>query len=330
LISSKFFTTQLARARLVKVSSGFWYGYLSSAATFSLLLTAAGYFVARKLSSGGGHGGDHFPSRSKPTFRVLNAASGLTLPEKPVLDPRAYRKFPLARKEELSPNVYRLVFCLPTPATVLPLPAGQHVSVSAEINGQTVSRSYTPISNHKDCGLIELVVKVYPTGLLTPHLANLKIGDTVGFRGPIGAMKYTRGLSKHIGMIAGGTGVTPMYQLIRAICEDENDATSVRLIYANNAAEDILVKEKLDDWAVRYPKKFQVSYVLLNPPEGWKDGTGFVTKEMIEAKLNVGPDAKVMLCGPPGMIKIMKMHLAELGLQVPGASSKATDQVFVF
>lgn len=37
-----------------------------------------------------------------------------------------------------------------------------------------------------------------------------------------------------------------MYQLIRAICEDDSDNTQISLIYANNTEEDILLREELE------------------------------------------------------------------------------------
>ncbi|MDE9440018.1 hypothetical protein EWS82_13140, partial [Staphylococcus xylosus] len=110
--------------------------------------------------------------------------------------------------------------------------------IKAAIDGADVSRSYTPVSNNTDLGRLELVIKCYPDGLLTgKYLANLKVGDKVLFRGPKGAMRYKRGLCKKIGMIAGGTGITPMYQLIRAICEDDKDTTEVSLILANRTED---------------------------------------------------------------------------------------------
>ena len=38
---------------------------------------------------------------------------------------------------------------------------------------------------------------------------------------------------KRIGMIAGGTGITPMYQLIKDIVKHPEDQTKVQLIFAN-------------------------------------------------------------------------------------------------
>jgi NAD(P)H-flavin reductase len=54
---------------------------------------------------------------------------------------------------------------------------------------------------------------------MTKHPEQMKIGDTIEIRAPKAAMQYSRSYAKHIGMIAHGTGVTPIYQLIRAICD---------------------------------------------------------------------------------------------------------------
>ena len=40
-------------------------------------------------------------------------------------------------------------------------------------------------------------------------------------------------------MIAGGTGITPMYQIIKASVQDPQDKTQLRLIYANVNQDDI-------------------------------------------------------------------------------------------
>jgi cytochrome-b5 reductase len=87
-------------------------------------------------------------------------------------------------------------------------------------------------------------------------------------------------------MIAGGTGITPMLRVIRAIIRGRasGDRTEVDLIFANVNPEDILLKEDLDQLA-REDKGFRVHYVLNNPPEKWDGGVGFVTPEMIQVCL---------------------------------------------
>ncbi|MBE3044611.1 cytochrome-b5 reductase, partial [Candidatus Bathyarchaeota archaeon] len=142
---------------------------------------------------------------------------------------------------------------------------------------------------------------------------------------------YSKAYSKSIGMIAGGTGITPMYQLIRAICADDSDDTRISLIYANNTEDDILLKDDLDAFALQCPDKFRVHYVLSHPPPGWTGSSGFVSEDLIKAHLpGASDDSRVLLCGPPPMINAMKKSLSSLGFKEPGKLSKATDQVFLF
>lgn len=135
-------------------------------------------------------------------------------------------------------------------------------------------------------------------------------------------MQYTPDYAQNIGMIAGGTGITPMLvrfafdvtraraeltcddhdapaqQIIRAIVKNPLDRTNVSLIYANVNESDILLKKELDELAQQHSDRFKVYYVLNNPPEGWTGGVGFVTKEMIEEHLPAhAEDHKALLCG---------------------------------
>ena len=149
-----------------------------------------------------------------------------------------------------------------------------------------IIRSYTPISSDENPGYFDLLIKAYPTGNISRHMSTLAIGDTLKVRGPKGAMVYTPGLVKRFGMIAGGTGITPMLQIIRAIVRGRprnggRDLTEVDLIFANVGVEDILLKQDLDQLASE-DEGFRVFYVLNSPPEKWDGGVGFVTPEMIK------------------------------------------------
>ncbi|KIK78225.1 hypothetical protein PAXRUDRAFT_834660 [Paxillus rubicundulus Ve08.2h10] len=250
---------------------------------------------------------------------------------KPVLDPKEFQEFSLQEKIVVSPNTAIYRFSLPRSDDVLGLPIGQHISISAEINGKEIMRSYTPTSSDDDLGYFDLLIKSYEKGNISRYVSFLKIGDKVKIRGPKGFFKYTPTLSRHIGMIAGGTGITPMLQIIRAALKNPADKTKLSLIYANVNLEDILLKKELDALAAKHPHRFTLHYVLNNPPEGWTGGVGFVSKEHIEEHLpSSSDDIKVLLCGPPPMMTAMKKHLAELNYPAPRTVSKLEDQVFVF
>ncbi|KAL7933901.1 hypothetical protein V8C35DRAFT_327382 [Trichoderma chlorosporum] len=305
---------------------GFSNGFLVA----SLLCGTVGGFVGAQLSKFTQI--DSGFTKYPPHMKSRNVAKSNPQLARGWLEPKEYKSLPLIRKDTLSPNVFLFVFQLPNPTDVIGIPIGQHVAIKATIDGTEVSRSYTPVSNNADLGRLELVIKCYPDGLLTgKHLANLKVGDQVLFRGPKGAMRYKKGLCKKIGMVAGGTGITPMYQLIRAICEDDTDTTEVSLILANRTEEDILLRKELDAFAKRYPKNLKIWYMLDQPPQKWDYGKGFVNQAVMASKFPApSSDTKIMLCGPPGMVNASKKALVTMGFEAPGAVSKMTDQIFCF
>ncbi|KAJ5834227.1 Cytochrome b5 [Penicillium robsamsonii] len=305
---------------------GFVNGFLAASA----IATAVGVMVARQASrfTKIDSGFMRFPPHMKAK-KMIRVDPHLT---RGFLEPQQYQRLPLVEKTELATNVYRFVFALPTATGVLGLPIGQHVAIRATVDGTTVTRSYTPTSNNIDRGRIELVIKCYPDGLLSgKYLAGLTVGDEVEFRGPKGSMRYTKGLCRKIGMVAGGTGITPMYQLIRAICENDTDMTEVSLVYANRSESDILLREELERFARQYPKNFKLWYMLDTAPEGWTYGSGYVDQTVLAEQLPApSPDTKVMLCGPPGMVNATKKNLVALGFAKPGVVAKMTDQIFCF
>jgi cytochrome-b5 reductase len=48
---------------------------------------------------------------------------------------------------------------------------------------------------------------------MTNFLYGLKIGETVEFKGPLGGFEYHRNMYREIGLVAGGTGISPMMQV---------------------------------------------------------------------------------------------------------------------
>ncbi|KAI4341188.1 hypothetical protein MLD38_025944 [Melastoma candidum] len=231
------------------------------------------------------------------------------------LDPENFRNFKLVKRTQLSHNVAKFTFELPTPASVLGLPIGQHISCKGkDAQGEEVIKPYTPTTLDSDIGYFELVIKMYPQGRMSHHFRELRVGDYLAVKGPKGRFRYQPGQVRAFGMLAGGSGITPMFQVARAILENPKDRTNVHLIYANVTQEDILLKEELEDLAACYPDRFKVYYVLNQPPEVWNGGVGFVSKDMIQTHCPApGPGIQILRCGPPPMNKAMAAHLESLG-----------------
>ena len=108
-----------------------------------------------------------------------------------------------------------------------------------------------------------------------------------------------------------------MYQLMRAIFKNPEDKTKVTLVFGNISEEDILLKHEFEDLENTYPQRFRAFYLLDKPPEGWMQGKGFITKELLKTVLPEPKEdnVKVFVCGPPGLYKA-----------VSGAKNSPSDQ----
>lgn len=174
-----------------------------------------------------------------------------------------------------------------------------------EGDGKPVLRPYTPTSDESTKGYIELIVKKYPEGPMSSHLHSLVPGQRLDFKGPLPKYPWSENKHEHIALVAGGTGVTPMYQLCRAIFNNPNDKTKVTLVFGNITEDDILLKKEFQELENTYPQRFRAFYLLDQPPKDWAGGKGFINKELLKTVLP-GPkdgNVKVFVCGPPGLYK---------------------------
>jgi len=279
----------------------------------------------------------------------------LTLTSKPkVFLNKERQKLKLVAKTALSHDTFRFRFALPSPKMVLGLPVGKHFKVfapnapgvvpgqwngrdDAEASASEINRSYTPTSSDDDRGYVELVIKNYERGVverfpdggkMSQYMCALSVGDDIALQGPFGAIEYKgAGLfmsfkkelrAKHVAMMAGGTGITPMLQVIAAVLkEPAARAPKLSLIFANQTAADILVREELEALVAAHPARFHLHYTLDRPPTdgSWKGSTGFIDQAMIREHLPPpGADTLVLMCGPPPMVKFAcKQNLEALG-----------------
>ncbi|PVU95860.1 hypothetical protein BB561_001521 [Smittium simulii] len=229
---------------------------------------------------------------------------------KAALNPNAFTAFKISSINKLNYNTSIFRFKLEEGQTAgLSVASCLLTMIPAQKEGDNiVIRPYTPITHESTTGHMDLLIKTYPTGVMSKHIFNLSVGDELLIKGPITKLKYEPNMRKEIGMIAGGTGITPMLQVINKITENSDDHTKVNMLFANTTEEDILLKDHLDSIQREYPGKLKVHYVLSKPPQGWTGETGYVNADMIKKYLpssSLGEDAMVFVCGPPGMMNAM-------------------------
>jgi len=263
---------------------------------------------------------------------------------------QAKRKVQLSEKIRISHNVFMLKFNFPDPTMVLGLPVGKHIvlygpaltpRVAGKWNGhpdpdagkKEISRKYTPVSSdEKDIGYFTLIVKCYRPdtkfpdgGHMSRFLDSLMVGQSIEISGPVGPHQYLgngrfldSGIQKEvrqIAMVCGGSGITPIFQIARAMLLDTSDPCRISLVYANSSHDDILIKTSLDDMEKKHPKRFQVWYTLSQEPTVyWKYSIGRVSKEMLAKRFPPpSADALVISCGPPPMMDSVIDILEQLG-----------------
>lgn len=267
------------------------------------------------------------PASSSPTQdKVIRTQEHIALNPKKKLD------FPLIEKFYLTHNVVKLRFGLPSEAHKFGLPVGKHIFLYAKVNGETVMRAYTPTSSDHDLGYFDLVIKVYRAnenlkflegGKMSQHLDRLAIGDFVTVKGPVGHVEYL-GRGKYLldgeerfttafNLLAGGTGITPCYQIVKSVLRDPEDTTKISLLYANTSEVDILLRDELDQ--LSKDGRFNVWYTLTSPPENWNYSTGYISLDMCKNYLLPRSENTVAcMCGPPPMIEYAcKPSLIDMG-----------------
>lgn len=293
-----------------------------------------------------GYASDHSTS-SSPNTSVHGATNMIShlatikelAPARSVaLVPREKVPCKLVSKTSLSHDVRLFRFALPFADQVLGLPVGKHIFLCATIDDKLCMRAYTPTSTIDEVGYFELVVKIYfkgvvprfPNGgLMSQYLDSMPIGSSLDVKGPLGHIEYTgkgnfmvhgkQKFAKKLAMMAGGTGITPIYQVMQAILKDQDDDTEMYVVYANRTEDDILLKDELDAWAEKYPDRVKVWYVVQESVrEGWKYSLGFVTEDILREHMpEAADDVLALACGPPPMIQFaVNPNLEKMGYDI--------------
>ncbi|RAL38745.1 hypothetical protein DM860_013426 [Cuscuta australis] len=281
------------------------------------------------------HGPNHLaPIREMGAMGLTgNAEAALVVPHEKILCKLVY-------KESISHDARLFRFALPRDDQVLGLPVGKHIFLCAIVDGKLCMRAYTPISTPDQVGYFDLVVRIYfkeihprfPNGgQMSQHLESLQLGSCLHVKGPVGHIEYkgrgnflAHGKSKFgtkLSMIAGGTGITPIYQVMQAILRDPGDKTEMHVVYANRTEADIVLRDELDAWAEKYPGRVKVWYVVQESREGWKYSIGYINDDILRGHIpGASATTLALACGPPPMIQFSVCpNLEKMGYDIEGS-----------
>ncbi|MCS6329505.1 MAG: FAD-binding oxidoreductase, partial [Nitrospira sp.] len=120
---------------------------------------------------------------------------------------------------------------------------GQFLTVSVNIDGKEMKRSYSIASSPCRRTLCELTVKQTPSGLVSNYLhERIQVGDLISVSGPFGKFTFRGHEAPSVVLIAGGVGITPLMSAIRCLT-DQAWTGEIFLIYACNTMQDIIFHE---------------------------------------------------------------------------------------
>ena len=247
---------------------------------------------------------------------------------------------PLLERWKVSPTTMVLRFGLPDTTKSLQLSTCACILAHTKMDEEDVVRPYTPISTNANIGYFDLLVKHYgPTAKMSRYMHDImKIGDTLDFKHIEFNVKIQApfGNPKHICMLVGGTGISPMIQALHAILgSSDAPTTKVTMLYGSKVANDILGSEILEQWSKDYKDRLEVVHILSDEPtenSTWTGLRGFINQTYIEKYIPPPSDNPlIFICGPPPMYNALSGPREEKEVTgVLGTMGYQTEHVYKF
>lgn len=192
---------------------------------------------------------------------------------------------------------------------------------------------FSPITRPDDEGVIGILCRVDEKGGPITKVLNCIRPGNIMYMCAMGGLRLQfqddsilfRGKKvKRIGLLAGGTGIAPMIQIIRAYSDHvrKNGSTvplhGLNLIFAAEGEHDLAYMKVLNRVRDEFPDHFRIYVKLDKPPLGWTEGVGFVEPQDIRNELINPPyddDDMIVICGPPMFEHSMSKLLSRVGFK---------------
>ncbi|XP_065210349.1 NADH-cytochrome b5 reductase-like isoform X1 [Planococcus citri] len=146
---------------------------------------------------------------------------------------------------------------------ILPYEPGQHfVLINCKPDKHTtneqktkLSRCYTPISvaqNEPNCR-VRFLIKLYENGAMSRHISRLNINHVMYMRGAFGDFRHHRRRppgddSAAYIFICAGTGIAPVYAIVKSILQDDSDETTIRLLFTCRTLNEIYFRNEIREF----------------------------------------------------------------------------------
>jgi sulfhydrogenase subunit gamma (sulfur reductase) len=205
-------------------------------------------------------------------------------------------------------KTFKLVFQDEEAAGQFNFTAGQFGEYSVFGEGESTFCIASPPTRK---GYIECTFR--KTGRVTASLANLEVGDIVGFRGPYGNIfPIDQWKGKNLLYIAGGIALPPMRCVIWNTLDRREEYNDITIFYGARTVNDRVYKDELNEWSRRPDVKLIQTVDPGGETPDWKGEIGFVPT-VLQKVAPPSDNTIAIICGPPVMIKFTFPVLKSLG-----------------
>lgn len=198
---------------------------------------------------------------------------------------------------------------------------GQFLTIHVPIDKVVQKRAYSFSSNPYTDKDLKITIKRVEEGLVSNYVHdNLKVGDKLVVDNPAGSFYIqpeTQAKKQYV-LFAGGSGVTPMFSIVKSVLTEEKNS-NILLVYANQNMESIIFHEQIKYLEKEYHNNFSVEHIISSQEENKENyHSGLATKELIDCimkKHDLNYEEHVyMICGPFGYMEKIKEILRDNGI----------------
>lgn len=199
---------------------------------------------------------------------------------------------------------------------------GQFITLLLPFEDKKVRRSYSMSSSPYTDVSLAITIKRVPGGFASNYLLDtIKEGDVLEAMEPAGNFfpKQEDDQTRQVVFIGAGSGITPLFSMIKSILMVEQES-EVFLLFGSRNEESIIFNTKINALQSKYGDRFKVVHTLSQPSVEWTGEAGRLNKSHILKIIEKLPSldkstAEYFLCGPDDMME--EAHRALAILAVP-------------
>ena len=198
--------------------------------------------------------------------------------------------------------------------------AGQFLTFLIPVHGHETRRSYSMSSAPDVDENPAITVKRVPNGEISRFwIDHVKVGDRFDVLPPSGrfVLEDSLGTPRDIVLIAAGSGITPLFSILKQTLTQEKESNII-LLYASRNARHALFHKQIQQWQENFPERLTVIHIHSQPLDDWNGLRGRINntrlEQLIHKSLRFQPaSARFFICGPYELMRSVEITLHYMG-----------------